>query len=252
MAALTAVRMTRERRVKNIALPLLNGFKSFAGGIACLDPNAATVKQGLSANPQLVPIGEFVDTVDNTSGSAAVNVVISLDDELVLRNYDNDGGTPVTSANLYQICYLLDDHTATMNPTNNAVLGRVWGVDSINGVAVEKLAAGAVLKLSPLPMPALPAFAANAITLAASLIQQDCIFDVPTTSGASTITLPATALDGTRITFCADGTKNGHTVTYVDATGPTNLTTALTASKRHLVVCVKEGGKWMANAYVGP
>ncbi len=52
--------------------------------------------------------------------------------------------------------------------------------------------------------------------------------------------------------FVADGTKNGHTVTYRDATGTVALTTALTASKRHLVVATFLNGLWNANAYVGP
>jgi hypothetical protein len=78
------------------------------------------------------------------------------------------------------------------------------------------------------------------------------IYDIPTTAGASTVTLPANALEGTEVTFVADGTKNGHTVQYRDATGPTNLTTALTLSKRHLVRCAFLNGKWVANAYVAP
>jgi len=66
------------------------------------------------------------------------------------------------------------------------------------------------------------------------------------------VTLPASAPDGTFAYFTANGVLNANTVQYVDATGPTNITTALTASKRHLVVVVKRGGSWFANAYVSP
>ncbi len=244
--------MTRERRVKTIALPLLNGFKGWSGGIACMDPSTASIKSGATGAPQLLPIGEFVDNCDNSAGAAPILVLVSLDDEIVLRNYDNDVGSPVLAANLFQICYLLDDHTVTMNPLNAAAIGRVWAVDAVNGVAVEKLAISGASKNVPLPIPTLPAFVANAIAVAAALVQQDAVFDVPVTAAASTITLPAAAPDGTRISFCADGTKNTQTVQYIDATGAVNLTTALLAAKRHLVVCVKENGKWFANAYVGP
>jgi hypothetical protein len=78
------------------------------------------------------------------------------------------------------------------------------------------------------------------------------IFDVPTTGAASTVTLPAAAREGTRVYFSADGTKNGHTVQYRDATGPVNLTTALTASKRHSVTALFLGSKWVAQAYISP
>jgi hypothetical protein len=75
---------------------------------------------------------------------------------------------------------------------------------------------------------------------------------VPATGAASTVTLPAAALDGTSASFVADGTANAHTVQYRDATGVVNLTAALTAAKRHLVIVEKVGGKWFANAYVSP
>jgi len=78
------------------------------------------------------------------------------------------------------------------------------------------------------------------------------IYDIPTTAAASTVTLPAAAAEGTILYFVADGTKNGHTVQYRDATGPVNLTTALTASKRHQVTAIYLNAKWTANAYVSP
>lgn len=97
-----------------------------------------------------------------------------------------------------------------------------------------------------------PALAYVSNDAAPATLQNGATYDVPTTGAASTITLPAAAPDKTRVFFTADGTKNGHTLTYRDATGPTNLTTALVASKRHFVECVKLGGKWFANAYTSP
>lgn len=96
----------------------------------------------------------------------------------------------------------------------------------------------------------IPAYTAN--DSAPTSIPTGAIIDVPTTGAASTITLPAAPPDGTWAIFTADGTKNAHTVQYRDATGPTNLTTALTASKRHEVLVSALGGKWFANAYVSP
>lgn len=96
----------------------------------------------------------------------------------------------------------------------------------------------------------LPAYVGN--DSAPTVIVPAAVYDVPATGAASTITLPAAPPDGSRAVFLADGTKNAHTVQYRDATGPTNLTTALTASKRHEVLVYALGGKWFANAYVSP
>jgi hypothetical protein len=98
-----------------------------------------------------------------------------------------------------------------------------------------------------------PAFAAND-SVVANNPTSGTIFLIPATAANSTVTLPATAVENTVIWFVADGTagSNGHTVQYRDATGPVNLTTALTALKRHEVCCIFRGSKWYANAYVAP
>lgn len=87
---------------------------------------------------------------------------------------------------------------------------------------------------------------------APAVLRHDATYSIPPTGGASTVTLPAGAPDGTRVHFVADGTDNAHTVQYRDATGPTNITAALTAAKRHLVTAVKVGGKWVATSGVSP
>ena len=77
------------------------------------------------------------------------------------------------------------------------------------------------------------------------------VFDVATTAANSTISLPANAPSGTIYYFRADGTKNGHTVTYRDVT--TALTTALTASKVHGVTVVCNNNAWaVVGLYVSP
>ena len=94
-----------------------------------------------------------------------------------------------------------------------------------------------------------PAFVSNDLIIPASPAS-GAVYDIPTTGAASTVTLPATAEEGCILHFVADGTKNGHAVTYRDATGPANLTSALAASKRHLTTAIFLNGKWNANAYV--
>lgn len=252
MGVLTGARSTRENKVKHLSLPLAIGAKAFPGGIACVDWVAMKLVQG-QPGAGLEAIGEFENDVaiDNSAGGATVQVLVNLDYEIELKYYDNDTVSPVLAANTFGICFILDDHTVTMNPAGASAIGRIWDVDSVQGVGVQKLPA----VRTPLGTPAaaaLGAFVANDLAPAAGILQQDAVYDIPATGAASTVTLPAAAPDGTRLTFCADGTKNTQTVQYRDATGPTNLTTALTAAKRHLTVCVKENGKWFANAYVSP
>jgi hypothetical protein len=130
--------------------------------------------------------------------------------------------------------------------------GARWLEDgSANGLVRIHIRQAIAAHQEALVAKALPAFAANAIAVPSNP-ETGTVYDVPTTAGASTITLPAAAAEGTEISFVADGTKNGHTVQFVDATGTTNLTTALTASKRLLVKCIHLNDKWYANAYIGP
>ena len=99
----------------------------------------------------------------------------------------------------------------------------------------------------------LPAFVANACAVTAAQINNADVLTVPSTAGASTITLPATGVTpGRTVRIVADGTNNAHTVQIVDATGPTNLTTALTATKRLNIAATFDGTNWYANAYVAP
>jgi len=138
MAALIDKRMTRETRMKNVALPLATGQAAFQGAIACADVTTGTVKRGAAGNASLLKLGEFADTVDNTAGASTVNVLVSLDVEIVARWYDNDPGAgAVVAIDLWQDCYILDDHSVTMTSTGNSVAGRVWAVDAVKGILVE-------------------------------------------------------------------------------------------------------------------
>jgi hypothetical protein len=156
---------------------------------------------------------------------------------------------------LLSLCYILDDQTVSSDGSSRSVAGRIWAVDSVKGVAVQRTsgtggAIGSLDSLEAVPT-VIPAFSSNNITLADNP-NSGAVYDVPTTGAASTIKLPTNAVDGTVLYFTADGTKNGHTVQYQDQTGSVNLTAALTASKRHLVTAVRKGAIWTAAAGVSP
>jgi hypothetical protein len=244
MTALAAERARRVETWKYKDFTLAVGNKAWKGGRAAVLLGTNTVVPASSA-PGLFVIGSFAETVDATA--AAKTVSVDLEREIVLERYVNATSTDAcASTNLCGIAYLLDDQTATITPTGRSVAGRIWDVDSTKGVAIEKLDLASPAAVQP----ATGSFTSNDYAPAA--ITNGAIYAVPTTAAASTITLPAAAPNGTIAYFAANGTANGHTVQYRDETGPTNLTTALVASKRHLVVVSKLAGNWVANAYVSP
>jgi hypothetical protein len=221
-----------------------NGFRNAAVG---LDVGTGKIQLMAAARPNLLFIGHLERPCDASSADKSAQV--RFPEEKHVEWFENSAAGPdlIAATDLGKICYFADDQTVALTPgTGRARAGRVWSVTASEGVAVELLpdAAGAAVGPSG-------AFAANDLMVPAA-VQSGSVIDIPTTAGASTVTLPAAAPDGTILFFSADGTKNGHTVTYRDATGPTALTTALTAVKRHLVTCVKVAGKWTANAYVSP
>ena len=246
---MTALAIERMRKVETWKRKrfTLTGGKAFKGAIALLDKSTGKVVKGQSSAAGYVRIGVFAETVDATSADALVDV--DLEREITLEWFANDTVAPLSATtDILNTAFVLDDQTVTAGSTATSVAaGRVWAVDSTRGVAVERFHApgGSIAPLGT-------ALSYTSNDAAPAAVVSGAIYDVPTTGAASTITLPAAAPDGTVCYFTADGTKNGHTITYRDATGPTALTTALTASKRHLTVCTKRGSKWFANAYVSP
>lgn len=220
------------------------GTRAYANGRAGF--NKATGKvQPMTSAPGIRSIGRFTSTVDATSGDKIVGV--RLDKELAMEWLENaTAGDAVVAGDIDGPCFYLDDQTVTRTATGRSLAGRVMAVDARRGVLVE------YIDQEPrwLSQPVTGAFVAN--DYAPTVVENGAVYDIPTTAGVSTVTLPAAALDGTLAYFAADGTKNGHTVQYRDATGPVSLTTALVASKRHLVQVVKVAGRWIANAYVAP
>ncbi len=243
MTALAQEKARRQETWKLRAFTLKVGTKGYKGARAALDLATGKVVPATSAT-NLLPIGVFAETIDATS--AAAPITVDLEREIQLEWFANaTAGAAIAATDVGNLAYMVDDQTVGITPTGS-VAGRIWAYDATKGIAIEKLSQGK----APLSQPTIGSYTAN--DYAPATVENESVNDVPTTGAASTITLPAAALDGTRMHWAADGTKNGHTVQYRDATGPTNLTTALTASKRHLVIAVKLGGKWFANAYVSP
>ncbi len=250
MSALATEKARRFETWKHHLFLLAAGSKAYKGGIACIDLSAVSTSKVVpgSSSPTLLKIGIFDETIDATAAAQYVNV--DLEREITVEWYSNGAaGNAVAATDVGRDAYVIDDQTVGIAGAGRCLAGRIWAFDSVrNAVAVEKVHASAS-SLAGQPGSLIAYVANDSIPTS---VASGAIYDVPTTAAPVTITLPAAAADGTIAYFVADGVKNGHTVQYRDATGAVNLTTALTASKRHEVIAVKYGGKWFANAYVSP
>ncbi len=138
MAALTNDRLAKFFTIKEASLVLAASVKATKGGVACIDTTANAIKPMASGNNNLVPIGMFQEDNDNSGSGSTSRVMVSLNTEIQGQWLDNaTGGAAVTSADLYDNVYGLDDHTVTHTAGSNSVAGIVWDIDSLKGVAVE-------------------------------------------------------------------------------------------------------------------
>ena len=246
MTALTRARAKSDERWTHHHFRLKAGTKAYQNGKLGIELGTGKVVP-MTADDNLLYIGTADSEVDATAAEAEISVNLGLEIEVIWFNNDTDA--PLLATDLGGLAFSLDDQTVSAN--GGALAGRVWAVDATDGVAVQKLDQAAGLSGGGRiagAAPTLPAW--NAGNSAVLDVRSGSRFDIPTTTGASTVTLPDAAEDGDLVYFSADGVKNAHTVQYRQ--GATLLTTALTASKRHLVVALFLAGTWRANAYVSP
>ena len=139
MAALTQARMTKVTTLSTVSLVGAASTKFYQGGMACADTSAGVVKNGASGNANLVRIGKFTQTVDNSGSTATTRVTVELEHEIVATWYDNaTGANAVALTDLFSDVYILDDHTVTKASSGNSKAGRVWDYDAgANLVLVE-------------------------------------------------------------------------------------------------------------------
>lgn len=241
-----------------LAYPMAAATTIFAGTLVALDSAGNAVPATASTAVRVVGRAEkqVVNTVAAGFGNAGQLTIEARPGVFAFNNGDS-----ITAADVGSMAYASDDNTVNKGASAAGVarptVGPIYG---LYGTQV-KVGVGPIFGAfdggdgagDTAPLGTLAAFAAGTITPSAAALTSGAIYDVPTTAANSTIVLPAASAVGTVVKFCADGTKNGHTVQYIDATGSVAITTALTASKRHLVECVKESATiWVANAYVSP
>lgn len=126
-------RMTRNEAWAYFEGVLTNAVSVERGEMACLDTTTGLVTKG-APSLTLRPIGYFDGDL---VGDGVLTVRVRLFEEIRLHWWDNDtAGTPVVAADIGSLCFILDDRTVSGDSTGRSVAGRVWAVNTINGVLV--------------------------------------------------------------------------------------------------------------------
>lgn len=244
MTALAANATKDYQSLGLLELPLATSATVYEGSLVAVVLGTGKVQAATGASNELV-IGRAIRKA--TQSASAPNCTVRFLPEKFAYWCMNDTGTAVAATDVGRLCYILDDQTVTMAATSKGVAGRVWAVSSTQGVLVEPIPVLAPNRSAGVTL----TYASNDCIITAAQCIDGQVFDVPTTGAASTVTLPVTGVvDGTTLTFIADGTKNGHPVQY--RFGTTNITAALTASKIHCVRVTKLGSGWGATSTVAP
>lgn len=133
MAALTAARDTPKRYGSLLDLPMKANVKGFQGALAVMDGGyAAPATTALN----LIPVGIFTKTADNTGGAAgAVRAEI---EPGIFKFENSSAGDAITEADIGKDVYAVDDQTVAKTSASNtrSVAGKVVGVAS-DGVWVK-------------------------------------------------------------------------------------------------------------------
>jgi hypothetical protein len=128
-------RMTRNEAWAYFEHPLTAAQVAERGKLACLDTSTGLLVLG-AVSATLRPIGYFDE---DATGDGTTNVRVRLFREIRIHWWDNDGATAVVAADIGSLCYILDDTTVSGDPTARSAAGRVWAVNTTNGVAVEMI-----------------------------------------------------------------------------------------------------------------
>jgi hypothetical protein len=136
MSAATTARWAMFDTIKYKQFPLKAGVIAYQGTMAAADTANGWVTPAVSGNTDLINVGQFDETIDNTNGTTATLINVCLDREIKVNWYANaTGGNAVTV--LFSTAYMLDNQTVQSTSSGNAAAGRVWAINTTKGVAIE-------------------------------------------------------------------------------------------------------------------
>lgn len=261
--------------------PVLTNIKIYTGSIVVLDVATGYARQCIAGAPgAYIGLGKAEDqdfgaapgvSCDNTGGASGAKYI------RVRRGvfpFTNSSAHPCDNTMIGAGAFGENDQTVSATNASSTLsqIGIIWRVDSGTGPGQNH---GAQVWVGigvgfGVGTAGAPGAVGHTTNVGATLVQNGGTYDIPIAytdavdgsvfkiptlaSGghAATVTLPVTSMSATPVVIyvMANGTANvsGATVTY--QFGTTALTTALTAQKRHVAVCVWDGTTWAVNAYV--
>lgn len=137
--ATTAAPLTKERSLRRETwkyhqFTLKANETAFKGGIAVIKQSDGKAYAGALATG-LIALGYFAESKTSTSDTL-VNVELAKEVEIVWFKNSTTSDN-VAATDFGKVCYMTDDQKVTITNTNASILGVVWAVDSVKGVAVE-------------------------------------------------------------------------------------------------------------------
>lgn len=117
---------------KKLQMPVAANFKALKGvpaAVALSGASEGCVTEGTN-DPDLLAIGRFGETKDNTGGAAgAITVEVVFPRTVEVNRLLNDTVSPVTAADVGKQVYWKDNNTATSSPTGSSPAGICWYID---------------------------------------------------------------------------------------------------------------------------
>ena len=249
------------------------------GGMAVVDLTSGKITQG-QPGVNYAPAGTFAPYRD--LGNIAVDTYVSIDfgsEQLCQTWVNGTAGDACRPQDIGQPCYILDDQTVSRSATGKSIAGIIFAFDA-NGNVIVQCYPGVISTVTPLGSIDVSAVtngtagqvvrtnagatsaewggvldiakgaagAWDAITHEMTLDPTDsgCVYTIPTTAAASKLILAATnAKNGWFVDVIANGTKNGHTVTYYNLADSAAITAALTASHALSFRAIFDGTNWV-------
>jgi len=278
--------LSKSRRTPNLqggigleyeSYPVLTGVKIYNGAIVVLDVATGYARQCIAGAPGAyigLGVAEGQDfgavpgvAVDNTNGaSGAVYVKVKRG----IFPFNNSASHPIDNTMIGAGAFGEDDQTVSATNASSTLsqIGIIWRVDSGTGAGQNHgaqvwVGIGVGFGVGTAGAPGAIGHASNAgavvtftaadIVLTASQMVDGALIKVPTTAANSTITLPTASMVTTPVSvrFLANGTANGHTVTYRESP-TTTLSAAAAANKRHLALATWDGAVWAVSLAVQP
>jgi hypothetical protein len=138
MSAATSARLARYDTIKFKQLPLAGSVTAYQGTMCAADTSAGVVTPAASGSTTLLNIGQFDETINNSSNTGTVLINVCLDREIKVCWYQNATGANAVTQ-LFSTCYMLDNQTVQSTSSGNSRAGRVWAISTTKGVAVESL-----------------------------------------------------------------------------------------------------------------